>query len=578
MANRAPGRARRQRSAPVPDRWVRRLRHHPSPVNTPTPALVTQRAAQRVPVVALLLLCAAYLLPGLVGRDPWKNADLSAFGAMWSIAEGRSSWMAPALGGLPVDGGLLPYWLGAGAIRLLSPWVDPALAARLPFVLLLALTLTLIWYTTCHLARTEAAQPVPFAFGGEAAAIDYSRAIADGALLAMIATLGLLQLGHETTPELAQLFSVALFQWALASAPYRHWRARLAPILALAAMADSGAPAMAAALGAAGAVICARSSYDAARRVAPWMIAAALVAVAVGVWSGGWAMRVGLSTDWRQAIETGRLLLWFCWPAWPLAVWTLWRWRRHLNHRHISVPLCPVLISVLTCVVMGGSDRALMLALPGLAVLAAFALPTLKRSTASAVDWFSVVFFTAAALFVWVMYAAIITGVPAKPAANVARLAPGFVATFSAASFVLALIATAAWIALVRWRTARHQHALWKSLLLPAGGVALSWLLAMTLLLPVLDYARSYRPLVARVQAYIPDGACVLAPGVSRSQIAALEVFGRYRVDASGQSACRHLALQGATAAAPDARWTLLARVNRPTDRREVLSLFVRQP
>jgi 4-amino-4-deoxy-L-arabinose transferase-like glycosyltransferase len=547
-------------------------------VNTPTPALVTQRAAQRVPVVALLLLCAAYLLPGLVGRDPWKNADLSAFGAMWSIAEGRSGWMAPSLGGLPVDGGLLPYWLGAGAIRLLAPWVDPALAARLPFVLLLALTLMLIWYTTCHLARTEAAQPVPFAFGGEAGAIDYSRAMADGALLAMIATLGLLQLGHETTPELAQLFSVALFQWALASAPYRHWRARLAPIIALAAMADSGAPAMAAALGVAGAVICARSSYDAARRVAPWMVAAALVAVAVGVWSGGWAVRIGLSTDWRQAVETGRLLLWFCWPAWPLAVWTLWRWRRHLNHRHISVPLCSVLISVVTCVVMGGFDRALMLALPGLAVLAAFALPTLKRSTAAAVDWFSVVFFTTAALFVWVMYAAIITGVPAKPAANVARLAPGFVASFSAAPFVLALIATAAWIALVRWRTARHQHALWKSLLLPAGGVALSWLLAMTLLLPVLDYARSYRPLVARVQAYLPDGACVLAPGVSRSQIAALEVFGRYRVDATGKSACGHMVLQGATAAAPDAQWTLLARVNRPTDRREVLSLFVRQP
>jgi hypothetical protein len=71
---------------------------------------------------------------------------------------------------------------------------------------------------------------------------------------------------------------------------------------------------------------------------------------------------------------------------------------------------------------------------------------------------------------------------------------------------------------------------------------------------------------------------CVLAPGLSRSQIAALEVFGRYRVDATAKSACGHMVLQGATAAAPDAQWTLLARVNRPTDRREVLSLFVRQP
>ena len=47
-------------------------------------------------------------------------------------------------------------------------------------------------------------------------------------------------------------------------------------------------------------------------------------------------------------------------------------------------------------VAMAGSDRALMLALPALAVLAAFALPTLKRSAAAAIDWFSVFFFTIA--------------------------------------------------------------------------------------------------------------------------------------------------------------------------------------
>ena len=41
-----------------------------SPVDTPNPALVTAREAQRLPRLALLLLCAAYLLPGLFGRDP----------------------------------------------------------------------------------------------------------------------------------------------------------------------------------------------------------------------------------------------------------------------------------------------------------------------------------------------------------------------------------------------------------------------------------------------------------------------------------------------------------------------------
>src|SRR5690349_9720993 len=82
----------------------------------------------------------AYLRPGQFGREPWKNADIAAFGYMSSLAEGRSPWTAPALAGLPGDGALLPYWLGALSIKAL-PFVDPANAARVPFALLLAATL-----------------------------------------------------------------------------------------------------------------------------------------------------------------------------------------------------------------------------------------------------------------------------------------------------------------------------------------------------------------------------------------------------------------------------------------------------
>jgi 4-amino-4-deoxy-L-arabinose transferase-like glycosyltransferase len=165
-------------------------------MSSPTPALVTRRAARRLPRIALLLLCAAYVLPGVFGRDPWRNADITAFGYMVSLAEGRSDWLLPSLGGWPAEAALLPHWLGALFVALLSPWLDAALAARLPFAALLALVLACTWYTTFPLARTDAAQPVAFAFGGEAETIDYARAIAAAAVLALIATLGLLQLGH----------------------------------------------------------------------------------------------------------------------------------------------------------------------------------------------------------------------------------------------------------------------------------------------------------------------------------------------------------------------------------------------
>jgi 4-amino-4-deoxy-L-arabinose transferase-like glycosyltransferase len=553
----------------------------------PTPALVTQRAAQRLPRVALWLFSAAYLLPGLFGRDAWRNADVTAFATMLGIAEGRTPWWAPTLGDLPPETALLPHWLGALFIKLLGSWLDPALAARLPFAALLALTLALVWYATLHLARTEAAQPVPFAFGGEADPVDYARALADGALLATIATLGLLQLGHETTPELMQLSEVALLLWAMAAAPQRSKAVRLALLLCLPALACSGAPSMAMALGALALPVFLRSRYPEARALWPWLLASLLLAVGVAAWLSAWQWRIALPANWSSLGGTARLFLWFTWPAWPMALWTLWRWRRHWLRRHISVPLVTVLVSVVSTILMGGSDRALMLGVPGLAVLAAFALPTLKRSAGSAIDWFSVFFFSLSALAVWVIYLSMQVGVPAKPMANILRMAPGFTPHFSVLALISAGLGTLAWLWLVRWRTSRNRHPLWKSLVLPASGVALAWLLTMTLLLPALDYARSPRALMAMVDRHVPKGACVLAPGMTRAQVAALEVYGSHRVLTSVSLAqpvdgCRHLlvplrgAATSAEAQAAPAGWAVVARLRRPAERNEQLVIYRR--
>ncbi len=548
-------------------------------MTSPTPALVTLRGARRLPRPALLLLAAAYLLPGLFGRDPWRHADLAAFGQMAAMAEGRTDWLSPTLGGVAGDTALLPHWLGAAAIALLAPLIDAPLAARLAFAVLLALALLLTWAATYHLALTDAAQPLPFAFGGEADPVDYARAVADASVLALMATLGLLQLGHETTPELAQLASVCLFVYALASAPFRRWQPRLAVVAALPLLAGSGAPTMALVMGLGGAEVCRRSSYPAVRAFLPWLLAATGLAAAVAALLGAWHWRASLPQA-QDLITIPRQWLWFLWPAWPLALWTLWRWRHYLSNRHLSVPLVVVACALLANLVMAGSDRALMLGLPGLAMLAAFALPTLRRSASAAIDWFSMFFFTGAAITIWVLYSAMQTGVPAKPAANIAKLAPGFEAVFSPLALAAALLGTLAWLWLLRWRTGRHREALWKSLVLPAGGVALCWLLTMTLLLPPLDYARSNRALVERIGAHVPPGACVAAPRAAPSLVAALEVLGRWRVDARPGAAggdCTVLLRVGPVGPEPRVEgWELRAALQRPTDRGERTWLYHR--
>lgn len=278
----------------------------------------------------------------------------------------------------------------------------------------------------------------------------------------------------------------------------------------------------------------------------------------------------------------GRFVLWFAWPVWPLAIWTLWRWRKQWRQPHIGAPLAFVGMSLALSWVHGQSDRHLLLGLPALAVLAAFSLPTLKRSVAALVDWFSVLFFTGGAVVIWIIWIATVTGVPAQPAANVARLAPGFVAHFNVWTFGLASLASLAWLMVVAWRVGRHQSALWKSMVLPATGGVLCWLLLMTLWMPLLDFGRSYGPLSRRMATMIPQGACVEVFGLSQAQMAGLAYLGHLDLRLpKPDSACKVLVTT--PQAAPQWSqtvqlndWAFRARLSRLTDNKESLVLYQR--
>ncbi|MDQ6684775.1 MAG: hypothetical protein M3Z16_06585 [Pseudomonadota bacterium] len=535
---------------------------------TPNPALVSQREATPLPRLALALVCAAYLLPGLFGRDPWKNADITAFGYMVNIADGKVTWLAPTVGGIAPDGALLPYWLGAIFVKLAPAAIDPAFAARLPYGALLGAALALTWYATYHLARLASAQPLPFAFGGEASTVDYARAIADGALLALIASLGLLQLGHETTPELVQLFGVALFLYGCAAMLQRRDLGLPALALAMIVLGASGAPTLAMLLAGAALFVVSVQGRDGSLGPRPWLwiLAAALLAALEAMALGAWANRLEAPDATSQWLTMLRNLIWFTWPGGALAAWTLWQWRRHLGSPHLLPPILVGAVMLAAYLGMNGLDRALMLALPPLAILAAFALPTLRRGVASAIDWFSVFLFSIVAATAWLFYVAMQTGTPAKLAANVAKLSPGYANTFSPVALLVALLATLAWIWLVRWRTGRNRHPLWKTLVLPAGGVTLLWLLGMTILLPPVDNARSYRSLVARIAQRVPASTtCLSTPGLPLAEVAALEYYGGWRVDAStplSQARCDYLLLApNQTLAAPE--WQYLGRERR---------------
>ena len=572
-------------------------------MNQPTPAIVTQSAVRRLPRIALILFCVAYVLPGFLGREPWKNADVSALGVMLEMATGHSGWWSPQVLGLAVEeAGPLPYWLGALFIKLL-PFFSPEFAVRVPFAMLLALTLVCTWYTVYHLARQPAAQPVQFAFGGEANPTDYARALADAGLLALVACLGLAQLSHETTPDLARLALVSLLLLTASRMAHTGQRQPLRSVVlwavALLALVFSGAPWIAAALGSGLLLVLWLSRRHASEPDTAWLSdetpserdpllwAAALLVLILGASAlAGQVPVPALQTALAQVQwqSWGKLLVWFTWPAWPLVLWTLWRWRHQLLRPHVALPLWAALVSVVDSALSPERDRALLLALPALAALAAFALPTLRRSVSALVDWFTLIFFSGCALVIWVIWFAMQTGVPAKPAANVAKLAPGFVPEFSLWLFLAGALATGAWLWLVAWRVGKHRQALWKSLVLPAAGSTLCWLLLMTLWLPLLDFGRSYGPVSRRIATLVPAQGCVVVDGLSQAQIAALQYHGALTLVRSGGGAgadCQSMVVAPASQATLHQRvelthWAFKSTVSRLTDSKESLLVYQR--
>lgn len=567
---------------------------YPPPVNHPTPAIVARSAARRIPRIALWLFCAAYVLSGFLGRDAWKSADATALGYMFELATGTAQWFKPTLlGASPDNPALLPYWLGALAIQITPSWLAADFAVRIPFMLLLGFALLATWHASNYLARSPQAQPVAFAFGGEALPHDYARAMGDGGLLAFIACLGLAQLSHETTPELAQLSFTALLFYALAALPYRTAAPTLMGIIGLVGLALSGAPTLALLFGLGGAMIHGidRSESDKPHRIAIETGAIVLCSAAAAVlsqWLGLFRWKIQLPhalwVDWNGYAQ---LLIWFTWPAWPLALWTAWRWRRQIANRdisrHLALPGWFALVCLAATLSTGASDRTLLVSLPALAALATFALPTLKRQVSALIDWFTLLFFSGCGLTIWVVWIAMQTGYPSQPAANVARLAPGFEANFSAMAFFIAMGATGAWAWLVKWRVGRHRTAIWKSLVLPAAGSALCWLLLMTLWMPLLNYAQSYVPLVKRTLSQLDQPGCVHTYHLSQGQIAAFQFYGQLQLKPlSNSAACPWLLAEpeadmSAPAAINTTQWEQTALLAHPVDLSETVLVFKRK-
>lgn len=535
--------------------------------------------ATPVKTVLFLVVCAAWLLPGLVGHDPWKIDEAVAFGV---VAEMMASgnWAVPHLAGEPyAERAPLFFWVATLFAKLFGGVLPAHDAARLASGL----------FTAIAMAGVSAA----------AVALHGPRAGRISVLL-LIGCLGLLIRAHEMSTDLAGFagLSVGLagLAWALARPRRGGLLAGLG--LALAFLGDGLAPALLLL-----ALAATLPAVDPRWRTREAALAAGIALAVAAVLSAGWPwllwhrapetfslwLEASTATRWSGGLSRGafadfayfpKMLAWYAWPALPLAAWTLWRARRHLALREdLRLPLAAtaVFLALLVLVAEAREVNAMPLLLP-LVLLGVAELDSLPRGAASALDWFGVTTFALFAIALWVGWVAAMTGSPEAVAQWIAREIPGYRYPFRFVPVALAALLTCIWVVVVArsLRTTRRAVVNW------SAGITMVWMLTMTLGLPLIDQARSYRGVAGELRAALGEPACTLGAGVGDAQRALIDYFiglRLVRVDSPRAARCDTLLAQessGRASPVDAAAWRETWRGSRPGDRSEAFVLYRR--
>jgi 4-amino-4-deoxy-L-arabinose transferase-like glycosyltransferase len=565
------------------------------------PVRLPASATLALPRWGIFALCLLYILPGLLGRDPWKNDDAASFGIMWSMAHGPwSGWLAPNIVGLPItEEGPLAFWLGALAIKCFGGLLGDVVAARIATICAFLLGATSIWYTTWLLGRRSEAQPLKLAFGGQPNARDYGRTLADAALLIYLGCWGLLLNSHQTTAEALQ---IALIAFCL----YRAIRYYEAPAtgrallfgLALSGLALTRGLAVPLLLWWVAGLCLSLPNLPHRKSWPDWVAALVTLLAVLALWQQccsrehwqGWVQWNRDQLAW-PGLESLRFFwrygIWFFWPAWPFAAWAVYAWRRQRYALHIAFPAALAAgFALLALLAANPAENQLLPLLPPLVILAAFGLPTMKRGAINAVDWFAVIAVSMSAALIWLAWLAHLTGWPAQLAKNTLKLVPGFKPEFHWFAVLVALLASLGWIALIYWRISRQPSVLWRAVVLSSGGLILCWLQLMTLFLPWANYRLSYEPVARQIAAHLPAGAGCIETNATPAQRASFAYFGALAF-APPQQHCDLLLLQANLKRRDESelnrqlrkgRWQLLWEGRRAADRDERFRLYRRQP
>lgn len=522
----------------------------------------------------LLLLCLAWLLPGLLGLEPLKPDEPIVADIVRHFIDGHPLSLPMLAGEAWVERAPLFYWVATG-FAWLGQWLGLSLheGARLATGCFIALAL---WGT------------------GMTARELIGRRHGRSAVLILIGCAGLLLPGHALTTDVAVLAGWCWGGYALALAPRRPYPAAAILGAALVTCGLAGSLAEPAMLLLLALLLPLFRAWRFPRYGLVLLIALAIALPLVAAWPLALSHASGAAYgQWRDHYALGffggfaqvqlghpfgyylRLLPWFAWPAWFLAAATLWMQRERLMQPRFQLPLVAAALALL-CLLLSNSGRAgyALLLLPPLAWIGAVGLDVLRRGASAFVNWFGVMTFGLLALFLWICWLAMHFGLPVRLSGRIQELAPSFSPTFSILALLLCLGFTLAWL----WAVSRRRPVGRQAVTNWAAGITLCWGLAVLIAGNWVNARTSYRDFAHAIAPALPKTGCIASENLQASQRAILHYYlglSTQRREIHPNHGCDWLLRQGGSEALnPPPGWQLVWQGNRPGDRKERFYLY----
>jgi 4-amino-4-deoxy-L-arabinose transferase-like glycosyltransferase len=528
----------------------------------------------------LVLFCAAWILPGLIGHDPWKPDEAHTFGVVYEIMRG-GSWVVPTLADEPfLEKPPLFYLTAAATAQVFSIVLPLHDAARLATGLWMAVT---------------------FAFMALAGRELYGTRYGSVSALLLLGCFGFVVRGHQLIADLALLAGFAMAYYGLALSLRQStiggvWLGTGLGVgfLATGLLGPAAIGATAALLPAVGKSWRNRAYVGtlatAAASALPWLtIWPLLLLLSDPLYFEAWLWDENLARYFTHQGRTStgilyylRTLPWYAFPVWLLALWTLWRARGAGFFARPPVVLPLTGFAVTLAAISGSSEandlHALPLLLP-LALLAVAAPETLRRGATNAWYWFSAMTFTFFVIVFWFYWSGLELGMPARLHAHLHRIRPGYTPGFKWLPFFFGVAYTVFWLAVI----ASFRRSAMRPVVVWSAGVTTMWALLAILFIGWADNAKTYRSVMASLQLVVPKSYdCISSRNLGESQRAVLHYFANiitYREEArTRRRVCELLLVQGRPLEekAPPRPWQKIWEGSRPGDRDERFWLYQR--